>query len=215
MTKINSFLPLSLVLSLGCLAGQANAGSLYRWVDTKGEVHYADSIPPTASQGGHAELNALGMTIKSVPAAKTSEQAAEDDWIKALEGKHSKIKDRQLQEDRELLSTFSDVKQLDEAHQTRMKMLKDSRKQMEILRDKLKIEITELKAALANAKGAEQKRVQGFIDTKLKSVGEYEMAIQQSLAEEKNAELAFQKQRSRFLELLEKKKAIAANQTAN
>ena len=96
-----------------------------------------------------------------------------------------------------------------------MKMLKDSRKQMEILRDKLKIEITELKAALANAKGAEQKRVQGFIDTKLKSVGEYEMAIQQSLAEEKNAELAFQKQRSRFLELLEKKKAIAANQTAN
>jgi len=84
-----------------------------------------------------------------------------------------------------LLSTFSDVKQLDEAHQTRMKMLKDSRKQMEILRDKLKIEITELKAALANAKGAEQKRVQGFIDTKLKSVGEYEMAIQQSLAEEK------------------------------
>lgn len=215
MTKINSFLPLSLVLSLGCLAGQANAGSLYRWVDTKGEVHYADSIPPAASQGGHAELNALGMTIKSVPAAKTSEQAAEDDWIKALEGKHSKIKDRQLQEDRELLSTFSDVKQLDEAHQTRMKMLKDSRKQMEILRDKLKIEITELKAALANAKGAEQKRVQGFIDTKLKSVGEYEMAIQQSLAEEKNAELAFQKQRSRFLELLEKKKAIAANQTAN
>ena len=57
--------------------------------------------------------------------------------------------------------------------------------------------------------------MQGFIDTKLKSVGEYEMAIQQSLAEEKNAELAFQKQRSRFLELLEKKKAIAANQTAN
>lgn len=215
MTKINSFLSLSLVLALGCLAGQINAASLYRWVDTDGKVYYADSIPPTASQGGHAQLNALGLTIKSVPAAKTSEQAAEDDWIKDLEGKHSKIKDRQRQEDRELLTTFTDVKQMDEAHQTRVKMLSDGRKQMELLRDKLKREITELKAALKIAKGAEQKRVQGFIDTKVASFNDYEMAIQQNLAEEKNAEMAFQKQRSRFIELLEKKKAIATNQTAS
>ncbi|HPY41877.1 MAG TPA: hypothetical protein PLM98_15240, partial [Thiolinea sp.] len=165
---------------------------------------------PTASQGGHAELNALGMTIKDVPAAKSNKQAAEDDWLQDLEGKRLKFKERQQQEDRELLSTFSDVKQLDSSHETRMKMLLDSRKQMEALRDKLKVEITELKAALENAKGAEQKRVQGFIDAKLKSASDYDMAIQQNLAEEKSAELAFQKQRSRFIELLDKKKAMAA-----
>lgn len=210
MTKINSFLFLSLVLSLGCLASQVNAGSLYRWVDSSGKVHYADSVPPNYSQGGHAELNALGMTIKKVPAAKTSEQAAEDDWIQELESKRQKFKERQQQEDKELLATFSDVKQLDEAHLTRMKMLKDSRVQMETLRDKLKQEIIELKTALANAKEPEQKRVQGFIDTKLKSVTDYEMAIQQNLAEEKTAELAFQKQRARFLELFDKQKVKEA-----
>lgn len=209
MTKINSFLFLSLVLSLGCLAEQTQAGSLYRWVDSSGNVHYADSIPPTYSQGGHAELNALGITVKNVPAAKTSEQAAEDDWIHNLEGKHQKFKERQQQEDRELLATFSDVKQLDEAYESRTKMLKDTRKQMELLRDKLKLEIADLKKALENAKDAEQKRVQGFIDAKQKSTAEYEMAIQQNLAEEKSAELAFQKQRSRFLELLEKRKPKA------
>jgi len=210
MIKLNSSIFISLVLSLGCLANQAQAAGFYRWVDTTGKVHYADSIPPTASQGGHAELNALGMTIKDVPAAKSNKQAAEDDWLQDLEGKRLKFKERQQQEDRELLSTFSDVKQLDSSHETRMKMLLDSRKQMEALRDKLKVEITELKAALENAKGAEQKRVQGFIDAKLKSASDYDMAIQQNLAEEKSAELAFQKQRSRFIELLDKKKAMAA-----
>lgn len=214
MTKINSFLFLSLGLSLGCLVSEVNAGSLYRWVDSSGKVHYADSVPPSYSQGGHAELNALGMTIKKVPAAKTSEQAAEDDWIEDLEGKRQQFKERQQQEDKELLATFSDVKQLDDAHQNRMNMLKDGRKQMEVLRDKLKREIVELKTALSNAKDAEQKRVQGFLDTKLKSVSEYEMAVQQSLAEEKSAELAFQKQRSRFLELLDKQKAKESGQAS-
>ncbi len=207
MTKINSFIPLSLVLSLGCLLGQAQAANLFRWVDNSGTVHYGDSVPPSYSQTGHAELNALGMTVKSVPAAKTTEQAAEDDWIKDLEEKRQKFKDRQQQEDRELLTTFADVKQLDESHQSRLKMLQDSRKQMEVLRDKLKLELVDLQAALAKSKGAEQKRVQGFIDTKQKSMSDYEMAIQQSLAEEKLAELAFQKQRSRFIELLDKQKA--------
>lgn len=214
MTKINSFLSLSLVLSLGCLGSQVNAGGLYRWVDSSGKVHYADSVPPNYSQGGHVELNALGMTIKKVPAAKTSEQAAEDDWIQDLEDKHQKLKERQQQEDKDLLATFSDTKQLDDAHSNRMKMLRESRKQMEVLRDKLKDEITELKTALANAKGAEQKRVQGFIDAKLKSVSDYEMAIQQSVAEEKTAELAFQKQRTRFLELLDRQKAKEAEQAS-
>lgn len=212
MTKINSALFLSLVLSLGCLGSQVTAGGLYRWVDSNGKVHYADSVPPNYSQGGHAELNTLGMTIKKVPAAKTSEQAAEDDWIQDLESKHQKLKERQQQEDKELLATFSDVKQLDEAHLTRMKMLKDSREQMEVLRDKLNHEVIELKAALAKAQGAEQKRVQGFIDTKLNSVSDYEMAIQQSLAEEKTADLAFQKQRARFLELLNKQQTKEASQ---
>lgn len=214
MTKMNSFLPLSLVLSLGCLLSQAQAGSLYRWVDSSGTVHYADNVPPNYSQTGHAELNALGMTLKNVPAAKTTEQAAEDNWIKDLEGKRQQFKDRQQQEDRELLTTFSDVKQLDESHQGRIKMLQDSRKQMEVLRDKLKLEMADLQTALAKVKGAEAKRIQGFIDIKQKSASDYEMAIQQSLAEEKSAELAFQKQRTRFLELLDKQKAREAREAS-
>lgn len=212
MAKINSFIFLSLVLSLSCLGSTLQAaGSLYRWVDSSGKVHYADSVPPTASQGGHDELNVLGMRIKSIPAAKTDKQAAEDDWLKDLEGKRVKFKERQQQEDKELLSTFTDVKQLDDAHAERTKILLDSRKQMEVLRDKLKIEIADLKLALASTKGAEHKRVQGFVDAKLKSSNDYEMAIQQNLAEEKNAELAFQKQRSRFLELISKQNNKAAS----
>jgi hypothetical protein len=210
MAKINSCLFLSLVLSLGCLVNTVQAGGLYRWVDSTGTVHYSDNIPPTASQGGHDELNALGMRIKNVPAAKTDEQAAEDDWLKNLEGKRLKFKERQQQEDRELLSTFNDVKQLDDSHAERTKMLLESRKQMQVLRDKLKGEIAELKDALEKAKGAEHKRIQGFVDAKLKSANDYEMAIQQSLAEEKTAELDFQKQRSRFLELLDKRKKKAS-----
>ena len=211
MAKINSSLGIGLGFLLSCLLVQAQASGLYRWVDKDGKVHYADSIPPTASQIGHTELNPLGMAIKNVPAAKTSEQAAEDDWLKKLQNKHLELKERQQQEDRELLGTFTDVKQLDDAYAERVKMLADTRKQLELWLDKLKIEIVDLKAAFDKADDAERKRIQGFIDTKLKNAKEYEIAIQQNLAEEKSSELAFQKQRARFLELLNKSEPKDSN----
>ncbi len=205
-----------LYTTLCCTGGSACAG-LFRWVDDNGNVHYSDSVPPSASQGGHAELSHTGITLKQVPAAKSAEQAAEEDWLDDLEAKRRKSKERQQREDNQLLSSYSDVDQFDKSHATRIAMIQDGRKQLELLREKLKEELVKLQTQLETVQGKDRERVQGFITDKQKSAEEYDLAIRQNLTEEKDMQLEFEKQRTRFLDLLEKKKAEQeqAKKTAN
>ncbi len=80
--------------------------ALYRWIDEEGYVHYSDVIPPASVRQGHTELRKDGITILTVPPARTPEQIRTDERLERLRAGQERIIDRHRMEDRGLLHTF-------------------------------------------------------------------------------------------------------------
>ncbi len=191
------------------------ATAMYRWVDEEGRVYYSYTIPPEATKLERSQLNKNGLTVKTMSAAKTKEQIAEEKWLAELKEKLRKIREKQMNDDRRLLSTYSDVEQLDNSYLARLKTLDDTQKQVEVLHDKLKDELKDLQAQLSKAKELDSiKRLKQFILDKQAGIDEYAHALNQNTSEKEKIKTEYKQQRSRFLELLEQvaeqKKAEAA-----
>jgi hypothetical protein len=90
-------------------AGVSDARQLYRWVDEEGNVHYTDSLPPTASRHGHTELSESGVPIRRVEAAKTAEEIAREQELERLRQEQQALIEQQQAEDRVLLQTYRTV----------------------------------------------------------------------------------------------------------
>jgi hypothetical protein len=100
---------ITLVLAalLAAPALTAQAAKLYKWVDENGQVRYGDSIPPQYARKSNETLNRQGIVVNRKAAAKTPEQIAEQERIKAARLEQQKIRREKLRQDRILLDTFS------------------------------------------------------------------------------------------------------------
>ena len=95
-----------------------NGRVLYKWVDKDGVTHYGDHVPPEyASQEQHI-LNSQGYEIKHLDAQKSAEQAA------AEEQKKQDTDQRQLR-DKNLLSTYASVQEIERLRDRRLTLLAD------------------------------------------------------------------------------------------
>jgi hypothetical protein len=95
-----------------------NGRVLYKWVDKDGVTHYGDHVPPEyASQEQHI-LNSQGYEIKHLDAQKSAEQAA------AEEQKRLDADQRQLR-DRNLLSTYASVQEIERLRDQRLTLIAD------------------------------------------------------------------------------------------
>ena len=95
-----------------------NGRVLYKWVDKEGVTHYGDHVPPEyASQEQHI-LNSQGYEIKHLDAQKSAEQAAAD------EQKRVDADQRQLR-DKNLLSTYASVQEIERLRDQRLTLLAD------------------------------------------------------------------------------------------
>jgi hypothetical protein len=95
-----------------------NGRVLYKWVDKDGVTHYGDHVPPEyASQEQHI-LNARGYEINHLDAQKSAEQAA------AEEQKKLDADQRQLR-DKNLLSTYASVQEIERLRDQRLTLLAD------------------------------------------------------------------------------------------
>ena len=108
MTKLKLFAALIAGLSLSFPA----AAKLYKWVDNDGVTHYGETIPPEYADKDRVELNKEGRVIKSEEAMTPERRRA-----KELEDK-KKREDadaalEQQRHDRTLLSTYSNVHEID------------------------------------------------------------------------------------------------------
>jgi hypothetical protein len=91
---------------------------LYKWVDKDGVTHYGDHVPPEyASQEQHI-LNSRGYEINHLDAQKSAEQAA------AEEQKKVDTAQRELR-DRNLLSTYASVQEIERLRDQRLTLLAD------------------------------------------------------------------------------------------
>ena len=109
------------LLASGHAAGapdRSDGRVLYKWVDKDGLTHYGDHVPPEyATQEQHV-LNSRGYEIKHLDAQKTAEQAA------AEEQKRLDAEQRQLR-DRNLLSTYASVQEIERLRDQRLTLLAD------------------------------------------------------------------------------------------
>jgi uncharacterized protein (DUF3084 family) len=105
------YLMLTAITFAVCTIGYAQAaeksGRLYKWTDENGKVHYGDMIPPQYSKQERKVLNDQGVEVKTLDAAKTPEQLAEEERLTAQRLEQERIAADQASHDRMLLATFT------------------------------------------------------------------------------------------------------------
>jgi hypothetical protein len=95
-----------------------NGRVLYKWVDSDGVTHYGDRVPPEyASQEQHI-LNSRGYEINHLEAQKSAEQAATEDQRK-LDAQQAQIRDKNL------LSTYASVQEIERLRDQRVQLVAD------------------------------------------------------------------------------------------
>jgi hypothetical protein len=109
------------LLAFGLAAGapdRSDGRVLYKWVDKDGVTHYGDHVPPEYSSQEQHVLNSRGYEIKRLDAQKTAEQAT------AEEQKRLDAEQRQLR-DKNLLSTYASVQEIERLRDQRLTLLAD------------------------------------------------------------------------------------------
>jgi Domain of unknown function (DUF4124) len=107
-----------LLVSQGFGAGTTNGRKLYKWVDEHGETHYGDHIPPEyAAQEQHV-INSQGVEMDRLEAQKTPEQLAIEDQ-KKLDAQQRQNRDKNL------LSTYASVQEIERLRDQRVTLISD------------------------------------------------------------------------------------------
>lgn len=88
-------------------------GHSYRWTDSKGVVHYGDSVPPEYAQGTVAELDSNGNVLRELGAKpSTADQTAATE--------RSVISARERQRDHFLLTTYTSIHDIEDLRDERL-----------------------------------------------------------------------------------------------
>lgn len=105
MTPAYRTLPLLIITAL-LLAASAQAGSIKKWVDENGLVHYGTAVPPRYKDKAHSELNERGIEIRRHDRARTDEEIERDKALAALRAEQQKLLEEQQARDRILLNLY-------------------------------------------------------------------------------------------------------------
>jgi Domain of unknown function (DUF4124) len=115
--------------------GAGTGRTLYKWVDKDGVTHYGDQIPPEYSGQERHVINSQGVEINRLEGQKTPEQQAAEDQ-KKVDAQQS------LNRDRNLLSAYATVQEIERLRDQRLTLLSDQIKVtsqfLETLNGKLK-----------------------------------------------------------------------------
>lgn len=102
---------LALVMCVAAPVGAAR--EMYRWVDSKGKVHYGDTIPPEYAKQGSAEMTKSGRIVKETPPAMTPEQIKARAEAEARDKEAKEKAEEQKRRDKALLASYTTVDELD------------------------------------------------------------------------------------------------------
>jgi len=94
---------------------------LYKWVDSQGQVHYGDSVPPEYASQEKDVVNAQGIQIDHQDAQKSAEQLAAEEQkrVAAEEQRHR---------DQNLLNTYVSLQEIERLRDQRLSLLSDQMK---------------------------------------------------------------------------------------
>jgi ribosomal protein S13 len=100
-------------LSVASASQSSSTGSVYKWTDDKGVVHYGDSVPPEYSQNERSVLNSHGVEVGHVEGANNATASAE----KARQAEEVRQK---AQHDQFLLATYLSTKDIEQLRDERV-----------------------------------------------------------------------------------------------
>ena len=103
MNKLRLFIFLPAIM----IAGNALAERTFRWVDSEGQVHYGNRVPPEYAKAERRVINEQGRTIQVYEAAKTPEERAAAREAAKKEARRKALDEKQAIHDRSLLATYA------------------------------------------------------------------------------------------------------------
>jgi Domain of unknown function (DUF4124) len=102
---------LALTASVGVIAAQP--GTVYKWTDDKGVVHYGDSVPSEYAQNERSMLNSQGVEVGHIEG--TNNSAATAERARVAEAARQKA-----QHDQFLLATYLSAKDIEQLRDERL-----------------------------------------------------------------------------------------------
>ena len=203
MFRPHLFRPLITAVLLVTLPIVSYAG-IYSWVDKRGQKHYGDQIPPKQIKKSHRLLDQQGRTLKTVSAQKTREQALEARRLAAINAETEMARQRKLTQDRTLLSTFSNVEQIDTLMNDRASQIDSLIVRAQSKMEKIEAQLTKaqrmLKLQASRDRSASKQLKLNVIEYK-KQVARYERQIERNMQKREDVLSSFQQDRLRFVEL--------------
>ena len=89
------------------VATTAVAERTFKWVDSEGQVHYGNRVPPEYAKTERKEINEQGRTVKVYEAALTPDERAAAEKAAELEARKKALDEKQAIHDRSLLATYA------------------------------------------------------------------------------------------------------------
>jgi hypothetical protein len=141
-----SVLIVAAAFATGAWSASSNANRLvYKWVDEQGLTHYGDRIPPEYASQAHAVINGQGIEVEHTDAQKTPEQLATEEQ-KKLDA------EQRANRDRNLLTTYSSVQEIEHLRDQRLSLLTDQIKLKEQFLETLNSKMSKLRSTSARYK---------------------------------------------------------------
>jgi hypothetical protein len=126
-------------------AGSSSSHKVYTWKDEQGVTHYGDQIPPEYAAQAHGVINNQGIEVEHTDAQKTPEQLAAEDQRK-LDA------EQRANYDRNLLTTYGSVQEIERLRDQRLSLLTDQIKLKEQFLETLNVKLNKLKATSSHYK---------------------------------------------------------------
>ncbi|MEN9500868.1 MAG: hypothetical protein RI964_153 [Pseudomonadota bacterium] len=194
---------LTTLTALWLLSSATVQAGFYRWVDAQGEVHYADVVPPVVSQQGHSELNERGMTIKTINAAPSAEQIAEQKHRETLAKLRDALANQQQQQDDYLLKNYADVQELEAVYRSKVALLEKSSQSLNERRTALVSRMQSIREQLPKVEDASQRKtLEGYLRNSEKTITNYDYALQENQTEQDRLQQGFAQDHDRLSRLL-------------
>ena len=204
---------LSVFTALALMTGTAIAADddtrVYRWKDGSGASHYGDYVPPEYAGSAHSVLNEHGVEVEAVAGALTDEERAEYEKRIRLEAEAAEALRTAAIRDKVLLSTYLSVNEIEALRDRRIELLSGqiriTQKYLDNLREKLlKLEREAQRyspySANPDARPIDEKLARELSET-LNSILLYEKNLANSKEEQKQVQLKFAADITRFMEL--------------
>jgi hypothetical protein len=120
LNKVSWILCFSALMAGAAVAGGApgNGRVLYKWVDSQGVTHYGDRVPPEYAGQEQHMINGQGVEISHQEAQKSPDQLAADE-------KRRQDQEDRLNRDRNLLSAYASVGEIERIRDQRLALVSD------------------------------------------------------------------------------------------